>query len=178
MDEFAVNYPKDSIVLTNVLNTLSGGRTVEALGGASAVIEAGTVIVNDSGLRPLSSGVIKSSQASGDNTCDVAKGHGFQVGDSIKGGTITAIDSTTSETVDSITCSGTFGATLSVDEEIVNDGGLAIGLVVTSQAKDAAGKVHVGIMNVGEANENALPAPIDSNVKGALSLVSFTSDNA
>lgn len=178
MDEFAVNYPKDSIVITNVLNTLAGGRTVAAAGNANAVIEAGTVIVDDSGLRPLSSGIIKSAQASGDNTCDVAKGHGFEVGDAIKGGTITAIDSTTSETVDSITCSGTFGATLSVDEEIVNNGNLAVGIVITSQAKDAAGKVHVGIMNMGEVNETAMTAPVNAAVKTALSLVSFSSDNA
>ena len=177
MSDFNVNYPKDSIVCTNVLNTITGGRTVDASLNANSVIVAGSVIVDDSGLRVLSSGIIKSSQASGDNTCNVAKGHGFQVGDAIKGGTITAIDAS-ADAHDVITCSGTFGASLSVDEEIVNGGTLAIGVAVTSQQKDSDGNVHIGIMNMGEVNEDAFVAPVNADVKTALSLVSFTSDNA
>lgn len=178
MDELSMSYPQDSVVITNNLNTITGGRTVPCVGYAGTVVRAGSIIVDNSGLKVLQSAVAKSVQASGDNTVDVAKGHGLIVGSAVKGGTVTSIDSTTSTTVDTITCSGTFGASIAVDEAIVNGGANAIGVTVTSKLIDENGEIQVGIMNIGEVNEAVMQAPIDADVRTALSQIIFTSDNA
>lgn len=176
MADYNITYPKDSIVVVKVLNTLTGGRTIDVTGNLNEAIEAGSVVTDNAGtLGILSSGKAETAAASGDSVVQVYKGHNFVVGDSVKAATITSIDQSNAG-YDVLTCSGTFGAAISLDEAIVNDGNLAIGVVMTTKVVKDDNTVDVGILTRGEVNEAVMTAPIDSNVKTACPLIEFVTD--
>ena len=171
-----ITYPKDAIVIVQYLSGLTGGRTINVTGFVGEVVEAGSVIVDDGGtLKVLSSAIANSTQASGDNTVQVEKGHGLKVGDSVLAATITAIDTSNAD-YDTVTCSGTFGAAITAGDSIVNAGNTSVGVVVTSKVVKEDDTVDVGVLTRGIVNEAVMTAPIDADVKTALPLIEFRTE--
>ena len=175
MAELNVIYPNDSIVIVQDLTTLDGGRTLDVTGNVNDVIVAGSIVVDNSGtLEVLQSCIAETAQASGDSSVQIYKGHGIKIGDLIKGVTVTAIDTTTSDVYDIASGTGTFGAAVGLDESIVTNGADAIGVVMTSKSIKDDDTVDVGVLYRGEVNEAAMTAPVDAAVKTALPLIYFS----
>ena len=176
MADYNVTYPKDSIVITKVLNTLTGGRTIDVTGNVNETIESGSIVTDDAGtLGILSSMKCQTAALTGDSSVQAYKGHGIKVGDAVKGVTVTAIDTSHAD-YDTISGTGTFGAAINLDEEVVNDGANAIGVVMTTKVVKDDNTVDVGILTRGEVNDSVMTAPIDADVKTALPLIEFVTD--
>lgn len=174
MADFNVTYPKDSIVIVQNLSTFTGGRTIDVAGNVNEVVEAGAVVQDNSGtLEILQAAKAETAALTGASSVRVYKGHTMKVGDAFKGVTITAID-TSASGYDTISGTGTFGAAVTLNEVVINDGSEAIGIVVTTKVISDDNKVDVGVMYRGEVNSELVL--VDSDVKTALPLVKFIKD--
>ena len=165
-----ITYPNDSIVIVSNLEGLPGGKTLDVDGLIAEEVQAGTpVIFDDPDYKPLSSGVVNENAASTVKAVKFNKGHYLRVGDKVLAGTITAID-TSEEDFDTVTTDVAIGTAVTADQEIVNDGDKAVGIVLgTKTVEDPS----VGIMVRGTVNEAAMVNPINAAVKTALPLIRF-----
>lgn len=159
-----INYPNDSIVIVNNLETLPGGRTLNVNGILQEVVQAGTPVIKKNGeYFPLSSAKVQEAAASNATQVKVHKGHYLRVGDSVLAGTITAIDQSNAD-YDLVTTSAAIGTALALNAAIVNDGNLVVGNILGSFPIE---KPQCGIMVRGTVLEPALVNPVSQAVKDA-----------
>lgn len=170
-------YPIDSIVIIQMLSAFTGGKTVSVVGDINEDIEAGSVVVDNSGtLEILQSGACQTAAAAVDTSIKLYKKHHYKVGDDIKSGiAITAID-TSNDDYDLLSLDAAIGVIVALDEAVVTDGDQAIGIVIGSKVIRENDTVDVGVMYRGEMNEAVVTpyAPINAAVKTALPHVVFS----